>query len=417
MTILVAGGGIAGLATALALALVDFEVEVHEAAAEIAGQGLGMNLQPFAVRELAALGLSAALESGAAPIERWSLYNRHGQLVWSEPRGRAAGLAWPQCAVSRGRLQMLLLEHLRERAPGVRVATEHRLVDFAQEAAGVAARFVAPASGGECVVAKGQALIGADGLHSTVRRALYPGEQLRFGGQLMWRQATRRAPFLDGKTGVIVGHREQKFVAYPMSPPEADGRVLVNWLVELASGTKAPPRQDWNGAVGVERLCERFADWRFGWIDVPELLAEAGRVLEFPKVDRDPVPRWTFGPVTLVGDAAHPMTPAGAQGGSQAIVDARALAFHMAAWRDDIPRGLVAYEEARRPATTEIALRNRAMGAEVVLDLAETRAPTGFSDLEHVLPSAERARLADDYRRAAGLLAGDVNRESPYRIN
>jgi 2-polyprenyl-6-methoxyphenol hydroxylase-like FAD-dependent oxidoreductase len=415
MEIVVAGGGISGLATALSLAAAEFSASVFESAPAIEARGLGLQLQPFAVRELAALGLGPELAVHATPIERLSFYNRCGQLVWSESRGKAAGFAWPQYAVNRGVLQRLLLERLRVAAPGVAVVTGHRLESFRQSAAGVVAGF---ARSGGCAARVtrilGAALVGADGLHSKVRHALYPEQRLRFGGQLMWRNASRRAPLLDGRTAVIAGHRNQKVVVYPMTPADENGRVVLNWLVELASGDHVPPREEWNRPVSAGSIIDRFADWRFPWLDVPALLEEAGEVFEFPKLDRDPVPAWTRGLVTLVGDAAHPITPVGSQGASQAIVDARALAFHLARADGDLVAGLRAYELDRLPLMTAIALRNRAMGAEVMLDLVETRAPRGFDDLETVLPLRERANLAESYRALAGPFAGDLDSPSPY---
>ena len=417
MKFLIAGGGISGLATALALAQAEFHAEVFEAASTIAGHGLGIQLQPLAVRELTALGLGPALATHAAPIERLSFYSAQGQRVWSEPRGTAAGLIWPQYALNRGLLQQLLHERLGSVVPGFALKTGHRLEDFDQSERSVTARF-AQAEGRRfaTVSVQGDALIGADGLHSRVRSLLHANQTLRFGGQLMWRNATRRGPLLDGRTAVIVGHRDQKLVAYPMSPPDRDGRVVMNWLVELAVGTKVPLREEWNRLVPTTLIDERFANWRFGWLDVPELLHEAQEVFQFPKVDRDPVPTWTHGRVTLVGDAAHPITPVGAQGASQAIVDARALALHLVRAGGDVTTGLRRYEASRLPAMTELALRNRAMGAEAMLDLVHARAPRGYDDLETVLPRSERQGLAENYRTLSGQRPVDINAPSPYSL-
>jgi 2-polyprenyl-6-methoxyphenol hydroxylase-like FAD-dependent oxidoreductase len=418
MKFLIAGGGIGGLATALAMSSAGQDVEVFESATSIAGHGLGIQLQSLAVRELAALGLGAALAGHAAPIERLSYFNVQGQQVWSEPRGTAAGLMWPQYAMHRGQLQQLLHGHLRRVAPGVAVQTGYRLERFDSSPDGVVAQFSRNASGeADWLSVQADALIGADGLHSRVRCQLHPNQPLRYGGQLMWRNSTRRPALLDGRTAVIVGHRDQKLVAYPMSPPDSEGRVLLNWLVERATGNEVPPREEWNRRVATRSIEEHFSSWRFDWLDVPELLAEAGEVFEFPKVDRDPLPAWTHQRVTLVGDAAHPITPVGAQGASQAIVDARALAFHLARAGTDVGAGLQRYEADRLPLLNEIARRNRAMGAEQMLDLVHSRAPAGFGDLEAVLPAAERRALAEAYGALSGLQAWQVNSTSPYTMN
>jgi 2-polyprenyl-6-methoxyphenol hydroxylase-like FAD-dependent oxidoreductase len=231
----------------------------------------------------------------------------------------------------------------------------------------------------------------------------------------MWRGAVAAPSFLGGRRMIIAGHRDQKIVAYPMTPTR-DGEATINWVAELGQTTGAPPREDWNRQVDRSRFAGRFADWRFGWLDVPALIARTGTILEFPKFDRDPVARWSFGRVTLLGDAAHPMHPAGSQAGSQAILDARALAWHLVRHGDDVTAALRAYEAERLPVTRDIALQNRAMGAEAMMDLAEARAPQGFADIDAILPRAEREALAGDYRRRSGLDVQAVNERASYTV-
>ncbi len=366
------------------------------------------NLQPTTVRELAELGLLGRLAEVAAPIEALRFFNRHGQEVWAEPRGLACGFRWPQYAVNRGALQALLHEAARARLGQDRIVAGHALAGFEQDGEGVVARFVDPASGADVHTERGDVLVGADGLHSAVRRHHHPDQALRFAGQLMWRGTSEGPAFLGGRTMAIAGHRNQKFLAYPMAPAR-DGRVVVNWIAELGRTGGAPPREDWNRRVDKSVFAARFAGWRFDWLDVPAIVDRAEAVLEFPKLDRDPVDRWSFGRVTLLGDAAHPMQPAGSQAGSQAILDARVLAWHLARGAGDVQGALRAYEADRLPVTRAIALQNRAMGAEVMMDLAEARAPDGFADIEAVLPRREREERAEAYRRLSGLDVEGVN--------
>jgi 2-polyprenyl-6-methoxyphenol hydroxylase-like FAD-dependent oxidoreductase len=415
MHVLLVGAGIGGLAAALSLHAAGIEVSVFEAAPRVEALGLGINLQPTAVRELAELGLLDQLAEVAAPIEALGFFNRHGQPVWNEARGLACGYRWPQLAINRGTLQDLLYATACARLGHDRIVTGHALVSFEQDARGVVGHFSEQATASIQRRVSGDVLVGADGLHSAVRRHYYPDQPLRFAGQLMWRGAVTAPAFLGGRSMIIAGHRDQKVVAYPMTPSR-DGQATINWIAELGQSTGAPPREDWNRRVGRSHFADRFNDWRFGWLDAPDLIARTDTILEFPKFDRDPVARWSFGRVTLLGDAAHPMHPAGSQAGSQAIIDARALAWHLARHRDDVTAALRAYEQERLPVTRDIALQNRAMGAEAMMDLAEARAPQGFTDIDAILPRAEREALAGTYRSRAGLDVQAVNDRASYAV-
>jgi len=332
MKVIIAGGGIAGMAAALSLHAAGMEATVFESAPRIHALGLGIHLQPNAVRELFELGLTAELTRNAVPIEELGFHTARGQQVWAEPRGLKAGYRWPQLAINRGTLQILLMEAVQRRLGAGHVVPGQTLESFEQDHDGVTAHFTDSATGGRLTV-RGDALIGADGLHSVVRRHFYPVQPLRYGGQLMWRSAAETEPFLGGRTFIIAGHREQKIVAYPMRELP-DGRTVVNWIAELGTPGDGPPREEWNRTVDKALFSEAFANWRFDWLDVPSLIDAGTAVFEFPKVDRDPIPQWTFGRVTLIGDAAHPMHPTGSQAGSQAVVDARALAHCLATTGD-----------------------------------------------------------------------------------
>ncbi|MFM9970624.1 MAG: flavin-dependent oxidoreductase [Burkholderiales bacterium] len=413
MNVLVIGGGIGGLTTALSMHQAGFEVTVFEAVREIGALGVGINLQPNAVRELTELGLGEELARTGIPTSTLAYYNKHGQRIWSEPRGREAGYRWPQYSIHRGELLMILVRAVRERLGEASIRCGHQLASFEQDANGVTAHFIDRRSGAQVGTARGDMLIGADGIHSAVRAQLYPNEgEPRFCGQMMWRAAVESTPYLDGCTHAITGHRDQKFLVYPMSAGARQrGRSLINWIAELTVPGPTP-RADWNKQVAKEVFANAFAKWRFPWLDVPALIDATEAVFEFPKVDRDPVAQWSFGRVTLIGDAAHAMLPIGSQAGSQAVVDPRYLA--RALLTEPRPEAaLVRYEAERLPAMNEITLRIRGLGQEIVMEMAEERAPDGFERIEEVIPNEEMARLSAEFKLVAGLDRDYVNsRES-----
>ena len=405
MNIIIAGGGIGGLVTALALHEAGISVRVFESVPTLQPLGVGINLLPHAVRELTRLGLQNRLEAIAIPTADLSYYNKFGQLIWTEPRGKAAGYAWPQYSIHRGRLQMLLLEEVVARIGAENVRTGCHLVQFREESGQVYAQFENRESGGVVAEEWGDALIGADGIHSVVRRRFYPDEGLpQWSGRMLWRAVSEAPPFLTGRSMVMIGHADQKFVAYPIDPSLAQrGRSLVNWIAELNVRTDTMPiRQDWNRKADPATFAPPFADWRFDWLDVPALIEAADAVYAYPMVDRDPLPRWTFGRVTLLGDAAHPMYPIGSNGASQAILDARALTNALITSPDDVPSALQVYESVRREATANIVLTNRRNGPEQVMQLAEERAPNGFQHIEDVISRAELEAIAQRYKQVAG---------------
>jgi 5-methylphenazine-1-carboxylate 1-monooxygenase len=399
MTVIVAGAGIGGLSCALFLDRAGIDVQVYEAVREVRELGVGVNIQPHAVRTLAQIELADELVAIGNPCLEWTLTNHLGQRIWSEPRGARAGEDWPQVSVHRGRLQGLLLRALTARRGPDAVRTDRRLVSHEERGDGVVARFATLAGSEELV--EGAALIGADGLHSALRRALYPqeGDPL-YAGHMLWRGVTTAAPFLDGSTMVIAGHAAQKLIAYPITQPDARGECLVNWNADVAV-TQMLRREDWNRPGTLDDFLPLFEDWRFPWLDVPELLRRADAIYEYPMVDRDPLPRWSFRHVTLLGDAAHPMYPIGANGASQAIRDAGVLADELAVG-PSVEGALSRYEERRRSLTTNVVQANRAGGAERMMELVHERAPQGFASIEDVLPRAELERIASSYWAATG---------------
>ncbi|WP_441247439.1 flavin-dependent oxidoreductase [Kitasatospora sp. McL0602] len=387
MQITIAGSGIGGLATALSLHAAGFDdVVVHEASPEIRPLGVGINLLPHAVRELTELGLADRLAAIAVRTAELAYFNRYGQPVWSEPRGLDAGYRWPQYSVHRGRLQMLLLDAVRERLGADAVRTGSRITGLEHDS---------------------DLLVGADGIHSAVRAALFPEEGAPpWNGLVLWRGTTYAPPFLTGRSMVMAGDGTQKFVAYPIG----DGR-LINWIAEQPLDGEPPERGNWNRPADLATVAEHFADWTFDWLDVPAVITAAEAAFEYPMVDREPLPYWTREDVVLLGDAAHAMYPVGSNGASQAIIDARVLAHSLAT-----TGSAAAYEELRRPATTALQLANRRQGPEVVMKLAHERAPGGYADIEDVVPLAEREEIAAAYKRTAGFDPALLNERESWSV-
>lgn len=415
MEVIVVGAGIGGLSAALSLHDAGIPVKVYEAAPRIEAMGLGIHLQPNAVRELTELGLGSALRAISVGIENLGFYDVHGKQIWSESRGSASGYRWPQCAVHRGDLQVLLLNAARERIGEENIVTNHTLTAFEQDSDGVTLHFVDSGTRQQLPSVKGRILVAADGLHSGVRKHFYPAQGLRFGGQLMWRTAVAVEAWLGGNTMTMIGHRNQKLVAYPIRALP-DGRVLGNFIFELGLSGDGPPREEWNRKIDKAKFASAFADWKFDWLDVPSLIQAADSIFEFPKVDRDPVERWSFGRVTLLGDAAHPMHPVGSQAGSQAVVDGRVLAKHLADHPDRPEFALQEYEAERLAPMRDICLSNRNLSHEIIMDLVHERAPNGFTNIDDVIPAAEIAERAEAFRTRAGFDVTSLNaRESHSR--
>ncbi len=409
MKIAIAGGGIGGLTLALLCHRNGFDVEVWEASETLRPLGVGINLLPHAVKELSALGLQDALAAMAIETSSLSYFNKFGQQIWHEPRGRAAGYDWPQFSVHRGEFQMLLYQTAVARLGADRIHTGHTLesIESTGEKSGEPTQFtLRRRSDNVLVQAHADVLVGADGIHSAVRRHFYPsGDAPRFSRRLLWRATSDAAPYLDGRSMFMAGHQDQKFVAYPISEPmRAQGRSRINWIAELRvpeDYPEAPPRSDWNRQVDKSVFRAAFAGWRWKWIDIPALIDSAEAIYEFPMVDKDPLPRWTFGRVTLLGDAAHPMYPIGSNGSAQAIVDARYLSDCLCNERD-INYALREYEAERLPRTAGIVLRNRMNGPEQVMQLAEVRAPQGFARIDDVIARSELEAIAQRYKTLAG---------------
>ena len=421
MRVLVAGAGIGGLTAALSLHHAGIrDVEVVESSRRIDAIGAGINLLPHAVRELTELGLGDALRGCAIETAELIYHDRFGTPIHREPRGRAAGYRWAQYSIHRGALQRVLLEAVRERLGAGAVRCGLALERFDQSSAAVRAELRERGSGGRVRGACADVLVGADGIDSAVRAQLHPGEgPPRWEAIAMWRGVSEAEPFLGGRSMIMAGsNTSAKFVAYPIGTRA--GRALVNWVAEVrlahddaAAGGCA---REWAATGDRDAVLEHFADWDFGWLDVPGLIAAAPAILEYPMVDRDPLRSWGSGRVTLLGDAAHPMYPIGSNGASQAIIDARVLARELAAGGDPAA-ALAAYETARRPVTNALVLANRRHGPERVLSLVAERAPDGFADIEDVIPRAELAAIVAGYRRTAGFDVEELNTRASWSVS
>lgn len=405
MKVVIAGGGIGGLTAALALHQRGVDVQVYESVRRLEPLGVGINILPFSMAVLRDLGLlDRLLELGLSNGEL-RFYNRHGQLVWAETRGVDAGYGTPQLSIHRGRLQMVLLDAVVERLGPDAVRTGCGLQGFESGDRSVRIELADRASD-TTVHDEADLLIGADGIHSFTRARLHPGEgDPLWEGSLVWRGTTVAPSFLSGRTMIMAGHIPHKFIAYPITAPDAGGRQLINWIAVLDWRSQGlPAREDWTRQGRYKDFLPRFEGWRFDWLDVPALIAGADAFYEFPLVDRDPLPRWTHGRVTLLGDAAHPMYPVGSNGASQAIIDAVTLADALADAGDGgIDAALARYESVRRPATAAIVAANRQQGAERILDLAEERAPDGFTSIDDVFAPGELQSIADSYKQLIGL--------------
>jgi 2-polyprenyl-6-methoxyphenol hydroxylase-like FAD-dependent oxidoreductase len=401
--ILIVGAGIGGLTLALALHRAGIPCRVYEQAPEVRGLGLGINLLPHATKELAALGLEGALAAIAVTTREAVFYNRHGQLIYSEPCGRHAGYDTPQFSIHRGDLQVVLLEACRDRIGAERIHTGWRCAHADQDAAGVDVRFTATGTGDALPAQRGAAVVACDGIHSAIRKQLHPDEgDPIYSGVNMWRGATWWTPFLTGESFVRAGWLESgKMIIYPIrNRRDERGRQLVSWVGEFF--TPKYKRRDWNRAGELADFIHVFESWKFPWLDVPAMIRNAEQILEYPMVDQEPLPRWSFGRVTLLGDAAHPMVPRGSNGAGQAILDARVLAECLSR-NTDTGAALKDYESRRLPTTANIVRMNRQNPPDAIL--REVYVRTGdkpFRDINEVISREELAALTGGYARVAG---------------
>lgn len=419
MKVVIAGAGIGGLTAGLALQQAGIDVWLYEATAELKPMGVGINILPHASRELIELGLEEEVDRFAIRTKAMNYYTAAGDLVISQPCGRYAGYHWPQWSLHRGELHMLLLRVFKQRAGADRVITDAALADFEKRTdGGVNARFKHRQSGGYTRVSC-DVLIGADGLHSATRRQLYPDEgKPVYGGIVVYRAAVKSRQFLDGQTMIIVGDKRLRLVAYPISAEclgRGDRTSLVNWIGVLPIQEDQAPSEDWDNLSEQQKLKPRYRDWQFDWLNVPELLNAAGDIFEFPVYDRDPLDKWTFGRVTLLGDAAHPLIPVSSSGAVQAIIDGRALAYALAT-HDDPEAGLQAYEDDRLETANATVRASRANGPDEVLEIVKARCPEGADNIHDYVPESELQAVIDEFKEKTGFGVETLNSRRSYRI-
>tara|TARA_R110002020_G_scaffold198830_5_gene400077 strand:- start:16531 stop:17811 length:1281 start_codon:yes stop_codon:yes gene_type:complete len=413
MTILVAGAGIAGLTFALTCRQIGVPVRLFEQVEEIHPLGVGINLQPHAIRELMELGLDAWFEDIGIRTREVAYFSKHGRPIWSEPRGREAGYNWPQLSVHRGKLQLMLMRAVCDQLGTDAVATGWKATGYSQDANGVVLHLTN--RNGETRTEQGSILVAADGIHSAIRAQMNPGEGPPvWGGAVLWRAISRAKPFLTGATMAMAGHEWQKFVTYPISETDPEtGLADINWVAEIKKQPDALwNREDWNRAGNIADFLPAFESWKFDWLDIPALIRSAERIYEYPMVDRDPLDNWRDGRVTLMGDAAHPMYPIGSNGASQAILDARVLGKCLVEQKIS-QTALIAYEDERRPATSKIVLANRGNGPDQIMQVVEEKCQGLFDTIDEVMSPQELADHAGRYKALAGFDRETLNSRPP----
>jgi len=396
--VLIVGGGIGGLGLALSLHQAGISATVLEAAPEVLPLGVGINLLPHAMRELGELGLLEALAAQAIETRELAFYSRHGQFIYREPRGRYAGYDWPQLSIHRADLHRVLLDATRARLGDAAVQLGRRCIGVDQEPRGVTVRFD---DGGSL---HGKLAIGCDGIHSALRRQLHPDEgPPKYSGVNMWRGAVRWPAYLGGDTMVSTGWMTVgKTVIYPIRPATAasGGLPLINWVAEIEKPEAV--RQDWTGRGRLADMMPAFSGLKFDWLDISGMIESTEEILEYPMVDRDPLERWTFGRITLLGDAAHPMYPRGSNGAGQAILDARFLTGRIKAL-GATPQALAEYEAVRNPATAKVVLTNRSDPPDAILrEVWQRSGGQRFERIEDVISPAELAAISERYKKVAG---------------
>lgn len=405
LRIAIVGGGIGGLGLALSLHARGIACDVYESVPQVREVGVGITLLPHAMRELAALGLQGALEPLGIENLESVFFNRYGQYVYREPRGRHAGYALPEIGIHRGKLHRVMYDAALERIGAAHLHTDCRCVAVETTDQGATLHMQRSSDGAALPAVQADVVVACDGVNSALRRQFYPQEQLAFAGINTWRGVTVHRPILSGKTYMRIGSIETgKMVIYPIvDNVDGQGNQLVNWVAEIQRGDAA--MNDWNQRGRVDDFVSIFESWRFDWLDVPALIRGAQQILEYPMVDRDPVAQWTFGRTTLLGDAAHPMYPRGSNGSAQALIDGRVLADELArlAPGGDPRAALLAYEAQRRPATARVVETNRSTPPDfIIMKADELSGGKPFRHIDDLISQDELRRISDDYKRIAG---------------
>jgi 2-polyprenyl-6-methoxyphenol hydroxylase-like FAD-dependent oxidoreductase len=401
MKVTIIGGGIAGLGLALNLHARGMDCQVFEAVSEVREIGVGITLLPHASRELEALGVLDQLEAVAIENYESVFFNRHGQLIYKELRGRHAGYTTPELGIHRGKLHRILFDRAMALLGPQRIHTGHRCMGLTQDDHSVTVQF--QCASGEVRAVQSDVAIACDGVNSVVRKQLFPNDELCFAGINTWRGVTVHKPILTGKSYLRVGSIDTgKMVIYPIvDNVDGQGNQLINWMAEIRQPGK--PMNDWNQPGHVDDFLPFFKDWCFDWLDVPALIRSAERVFEYPMVDKNPLPQWSFGRVTLMGDAAHPMYPRGSNGSAQGLIDARTLTDLLAAPQAEPVLALKAYEAQRLPATAQVVQTNRTVPPDaIIMKVDELSQGKPFDKLDDLISQDELKQISENYKRIAG---------------
>jgi 2-polyprenyl-6-methoxyphenol hydroxylase-like FAD-dependent oxidoreductase len=408
--VIIAGGGIAGLSLALTLHQIGVPCVVYESAAELAPLGVGINLQPNAVRELADMGVGEAdLDETGLPAREWALVGLNGKEIYAEPRGKFAGYRWHQYAVHRGKFHLLLARKVVERLGQDALVLGRKVTGYRKEADGGITAIVTALDGTVSEV-RGSLLIGADGIHSAVRAQMHPDQPpIHWGGTIMWRGTAKGVPIRTGSSFIGLGTDRHRVVLYPISAPDADGLADINWIAEQTFDTGHDwQKSGWFRPVPLSEFAREFDGFVYDWLDLPALLAGSECAYENPMIDREPLPTWVDGPVALIGDAAHAMYPTGSNGATQAIIDGRVLGRIMLD-KGATPAALKAYDEELCGPVGQLALRNRGAGPFGLLRMVDDRCCGQFDNIDDVIPAEERAQFMLAYQQAAGFARDELN--------
>lgn len=408
MRVAIVGGGIVGLALALGLKKRGISAQVYEAAPELREIGVGITLLPHAMRELTALGLGEEARAAGVELKSSAFYNRFGQVLYEEERGLAAGYPYPEVSIHRGRLHMMLYAAARDACGAEAISVDRQLAGFDQDESGVTLHLRQTSTGAAVDPVRADIVIGCDGVNSVTRKVFYPNDGVVFTGINTWRGVTKRKPILDGRTYLRIGSiRTGKIVIYPIiDNVDGEGNQLINWVAEIERPTSN--MNDWNRGGRLEDFLPTYQNWRYDWLDVAALITDADTLLEYPMVDKDPLDQWTFGRVTLAGDAAHPMYPRGSNGSAQGLIDARVLSEEIAKGGD--PRqALLAYETKRREPTAHVVRTNRTSPPDIInIRVEELTGDKPFENLDDFISRQELRNLSEQYKRVAGFSADDV---------
>ena len=401
INIAIVGGGIAGLSFALGLHHRGIDCDVFESVSEVKEIGVGITLLPHGMRELAELGLQDALEAAGIENLESVFYTQHGQYVYNEPRGRHAGYALPEIGIHRGKLHRILFEAAVNRLGSDKVHTGMRCSGFVQNSDGVQLDFLNTHTN-TIVSLEAQIAVACDGVNSVIRKQMHPDDALCFAGINTWRGVTVHPPILTGKSYLRIGTVEVgKMVIYPIiDNVDGKGNQLVNWVAELQKPNAV--MNDWNRPGDPAVCAEIFKNWTFDFLNVPELILKADKVFEYPMVDKNALPFWTQGRVTLMGDAAHPMYPRGSNGSAQALIDARTLADQLSQHVDP-KEALKSYEALRLAPTAKVVETNRNVPPDfIIMKADELSGGKPFRHIDDLISQDELRQISDNYKSVAG---------------